>query len=185
MVAILSDAGSTVPGVTEQAGMVDEIRTERLLLRPLRESDRARSLEIQLDPRANRFTPESVTPEQAREKFTAWLTHWAHHGFGYFAIIEPETGEFLGTGGVQYRDFDGEDVLNLYYRLKPSAWGNGYATEAAAAAVDWAERSMPDNPVVISVAIGNHASIRVAERLGFTRYSQSLHHGLYSRHYRR
>ncbi|WP_344424614.1 GNAT family N-acetyltransferase [Amycolatopsis minnesotensis] len=171
--------------MTEQVGMVEEIRTPRLLLRPLRESDRARSLEIQLDPRANRFTPESVTREQAREKFTGWLTHWAHHGFGYFAIIEAETGEFLGTGGVQYRDFGGEDVLNLYYRVKPSAWGNGYATEAATAAVDWAERSMPDTPVVISVAIGNHASIRVAERLGFTRYSQSLHHGLYSRHYRR
>jgi RimJ/RimL family protein N-acetyltransferase len=161
------------------------MRTDRLLLRPLREADRRTVIEIQTDPRTNRFNPNPPDLDETVGKFEHWLSHWAEYGFGYVAVIERETGEFLGIGGLQVRDFAGEDVLNLYYRFRPSAWGKGYASEMATTVVDWAEREVPKRPVVISVAHDNVPSIRVAERLGFTDYIESQYDGTLSRHYRR
>jgi RimJ/RimL family protein N-acetyltransferase len=159
--------------------------TDRLLLRPLRESDRQTVISIQTDPRTNVFNPNPPDLDETVGKFEHWLAHWAEYGFGYLAVIERETGEFLGIGGVQVRDFAGEEVLNLYYRFQPSAWGKGYASEMAAAVVDWAEREVPKRPVVISVALSNEPSLRVVERLGFTDYVESVYDGALSRHYRR
>jgi RimJ/RimL family protein N-acetyltransferase len=162
-----------------------ELRTARLLLRPLAEADRRTVLEIQTDPRTNQFNPRPPSEAEAFSKFDHWLTHWAEYGFGYLAVIETATGAFLGIAGPQIRDFAGELMLNLYYRFHPSAWGQGFATETAAAVVDWAERELPRYPVLISVAVDNKPSIKVAERLGFTHYTESEYDGALSRHYRR
>nr|WP_245573990.1 GNAT family N-acetyltransferase [Amycolatopsis nigrescens] len=162
-----------------------EIRTERLLLRPLRESDRAEVIEIQTDPRTNRFNPDPPSVAESEQKFDQWLTHWGEYGYGYLAAVEAGTGELLGVGGVANRRFGDEEVLNLYYRFSPGAWGKGYASEMAAAVVAWAEREVPERPVVISVSVENVPSIRVAERLGFTDYTVADYFGLLSRHYRR
>ena len=80
---------------------------------------------------------------------------WAEDGFGYVAVIEAATGEFTGVGGVQLREFDGEKILNLYYRFRPEFWGRGYASEMAAAVVGWAERELPRYPVQITVGVAN------------------------------
>jgi RimJ/RimL family protein N-acetyltransferase len=162
-----------------------DIRTPRLVLRPLAEADRANVLEIQNDPRANRFNPHPPTAGETHRKFTYWLTHWREFGFGYLAVVETGSEELIGVSGVQLRDHAGEQMLNLYYRLRPSAWGHGFASEAAAATVDWAERELPQYPVIISVAVDNTPSLRVAERLGFSRYVEADYDGALSRHYRR
>jgi RimJ/RimL family protein N-acetyltransferase len=60
-------------------------------------------------------------------------------------------------------------VLNLFYRLFPSAWGAGYASEAATAAVDWARTHRPDDLVIARVRPENIASQRVAVRAGLIR----------------
>lgn len=59
-------------------------------------------------------------------------------------------------------------MLNLYYRFRPSSWGKGYASEMAAAAVSWAERTRPDQPVEVMTTTENVPSQWVAEKLGFT-----------------
>lgn len=50
----------------------------------------------------------------------------------------------------------------------PEAWGHGYATEACAAALCWFASAHPGEPVVLSAQVANVASVRVAEKLGFT-----------------
>jgi len=70
----------------------------------------------------------------------------------------------LGFGGI--RPTTDHDYLNLGYRFRPSAWGNGYATEVGLAAVDLAARVAPGLPVVALIQPANTASIRVAERIG-------------------
>ncbi|WP_158888304.1 GNAT family N-acetyltransferase [Amycolatopsis anabasis] len=162
-----------------------EIRTERLVLRPLREADRPTVLEIQTDPRTNEFNPRPPTVEETEQKFAYWLDHWRRYGFGYLVVLEAATGKVLGLGGVQVRQHAGADVLNLYYRFRPAAWGQGYASEMAAAVVDWAERELPERPVLISISVGNKPSIRVAERLGFTCFLEDMYDGALSRHYRK
>jgi len=61
------------------------------------------------------------------------------------------------------------DVLNLYYRLRPDAWGRGYATEVARTAVGLARSYMPHLPVIARTRLANIASIRTTERAGLVR----------------
>ncbi|MEU0469915.1 GNAT family N-acetyltransferase [Amycolatopsis sp. NPDC006131] len=162
-----------------------EIRTDRLLLRPLGPEDRDDVVEIQTDPRTNRYHPAPPSEEETEVKLTAWLEHWKAHGFGYLAVVPLATGAVAGIGGLQHLEFGGARLLNLYYRFRPEAWGRGYATEMARAVVDWAERELPEFPVQISVNIANEPSLRVAERLGFTAYTETFYDGAVSRHFRK
>ncbi|QFU86525.1 GNAT family N-acetyltransferase [Amycolatopsis sp. YIM 10] len=161
------------------------IHTERLILRPLRQDDRAAVVRIQSDPETNRYNADPPDADQAGKQFEYWLSHWAEHGYGYFAVVEAATGEVVGVGGVQSKEMHDEKLLNLYYRFRASSWGKGYATEMAEAAVEWAEREVPERPVVISVALINKPSRRVAEKLGFKPYSEEDYQGQRSIHYRR
>lgn len=63
----------------------------------------------------------------------------------------------------------GMRVLNLFYRFDTSAWGQGLASEAAAAIATWASRRVPDLPLIARVRPANVASQRVAIRAGPTR----------------
>ncbi|MFC4078803.1 GNAT family N-acetyltransferase [Amycolatopsis samaneae] len=162
-----------------------ELRTERLVLRPLREEDRQAMVDIHTDPRTNRFNPAPPDVATFSEVYTGWLAHWAEHGFGYLAVTEPGGTEVLGVTGVRFREFHGERVLNLAYRYRPSAWGKGYAVEAAGAVMDWCAGKLPGVPVLASITVTNKPSLRVAERLGFTDYILEDYDGAPSRHYRR
>ncbi|SDX66737.1 Protein N-acetyltransferase, RimJ/RimL family [Amycolatopsis xylanica] len=179
---ILSDIAATVLDMTIKFG---DLATARLLLRQVRETDRQAVVEIQTDPEANRFHPEPPDEQAAVKELGNWLEHWTEYGYGYVAVLEAGSDEIIGIGGIRHRRFHGRRVLNLYYRFRPSAWGKGYALETARAIVDWAERELPEFPVVISAAEVNEPSWRLAERLGFTDYVVEPYAGLMTRHYRR
>ncbi|MDR2986028.1 MAG: GNAT family N-acetyltransferase [Nocardiopsaceae bacterium] len=168
-----------------------EIVTERLVLRRFLEADRQAVVEIQCDPETNRFNPSPPDVATTHTTFDSWLAHWEEFGFGYLAVRErdrPESADgsdLIGVAGVRRREFRGEQVLNLAYRFRPSAWGKGYALESSRAAVEWAEREIPEIPVLISVNVTNVPSLRVAEKLGFTNYDEEEYDGALSRHFRR
>ena len=83
-------------------------------------------------------------------------------------------GAFIGTVTVDRRDPDrpghlrtqGNEV-EVGYLFLPTFWGNGYATEAVAVVLDWIERALPEEPVVLCTQSVNDASVRLAARLGF------------------
>ncbi|HVW40789.1 MAG TPA: GNAT family N-acetyltransferase [Amycolatopsis sp.] len=151
-----------------------ETRTGRLLLRALTEADRQTVIRIQAEARG-----------VAEAQFDSWLEDWAHFGFGYVAAIERATGELVGVGGVRLREWNGEKILNLYYRFVPTARGRGCATEMSRAVIDWADRTVPHYPVQISVDVRNVASLKVAGRLGFDTYLDVPLGGPVIRHFRR
>lgn len=166
------------------ADVLTDIETDRLRLRPLTEADRQAMVDIHTDPRTNRFNPDPPDVPRASKLFSAWLAHWAEHGFGYLAVGERGGTEVLGVCGVRMREFHGEKVLNLGYRFRPSAWGKGYAAEAGRAVLEWRACELPGVPVLASVNVANKPSLRVAERLGFTEYTEEMYDGAFSRHYR-
>lgn len=145
------------------------IRTERLVLRRVREADLPAVLEIQCDPETHRFNASPTSPEQAAAYLARWQQGWADNGIGYWAIQLAATGETIGLGGLSPKRVEGVDSLNLYYRFRPSAWGKGYAPEMARAAVDWAASAMPERPVCVGTVRDNTAAIRVATKLGMVR----------------
>jgi RimJ/RimL family protein N-acetyltransferase len=158
----------------------DIVTTERLLLRPPRETDVDAVYALHSDPVLNRFTPGGAlyTPDAARERLAEWLGHWAHDGVGYWAVERREApGAIVGFGGVRHRRIEQRSVLNLAYRLAPAWWGAGYATELARAALAFARTHVPGTPVVAIILPGNTSSLRVAERVGMQRERMIDHVG--------
>jgi len=119
-----------------------------------------------------RWVSALTAPSEAEDRYRRWDQHWQHHGFGYW-VIHPVAadGQRLSFGfcGLKLMHLHDREVLNLFYRLDPAAWGNGVATAAATAVVDWATVHLPDRPLVARVRPDNVASATVATRTGLQR----------------
>jgi ribosomal-protein-alanine N-acetyltransferase len=130
------------------------IETARLSLRPLEDEDRERLFELWSDP-VNERLLEPASPEQIRKWIE--LVRWA--------VWERETGELIGDCSLFYAEEHGE--WELAYGLRRSAWGRGYATEAARATVAHGFELHGLARIVADVDPANLASVRVLEKCGF------------------
>jgi [ribosomal protein S5]-alanine N-acetyltransferase len=149
----------------------EEILTARLSLRRPAAADIDAIHAIHRDERACLHNPSDMlaTRAEAEDLYRRWDEHWQRHGFGYWVVRRHHSREPVGFCGIKLMRLHGREVLNLFYRLDPSAWGNGLATEAAAAVVGWAAAHVPDRPLVARVRPDNAASVRVAARVGLHR----------------
>jgi ribosomal-protein-alanine N-acetyltransferase len=146
-------------------------QTARLTLRRLLPTDGPAMFAVHGDPATYRYSPARPHPDLAtsEEMLRGCLRDWETSGFGYWAVTLRQEEKIIGFGGVEYRVWRDRDVLNLYYRFTPSAWGQGYATELAQRAVSLARTYLPQWPVVARTRATNIPSIRTAERAGLIR----------------
>lgn len=147
--------------------------TARLSLRQPAQADAAAILGILSHPSVVEHNPSDLVTqlEDVEALVSRWLEHWEQHGFGNCCVFEEETGRLVGNCGVRWMTIHGDGVLNLMYRFHPSTWGRGYATEAAAALLDWAHMSLATELVVARIRPANLASQRVATKIGLLRDS--------------
>ena len=153
------------------AGQVTELASERLVLRAWRDDDRAPLADINADPRVMEHFPAPLT----REGSDAFLDdrvlpHFAEHGYGMWALERSSDGAFLGTVGLMWQTFPAPftPALEVGWRLARSAWGNGYATEAAGTALAYAFDAVGVPEVVSMTSPLNRRSRAVMRRLGMT-----------------
>jgi [ribosomal protein S5]-alanine N-acetyltransferase len=148
-----------------------ELTTERLSMRRPVIADLDAIFAITADPRTTLHNPSDaiVTRRDARELYRRWNEQWDRYNFGYWVVRRHHNDLTLGFCGLKVMPFKAGWALNLFYRLTPSAWGHGIASEAATAAVDWAERNAPAWIVIARVRPTNFASQRVALTAGLIR----------------
>ena len=140
------------------------IETGRLVLRPPQACDFDRYAELLGDAEACRFIGGCEPRAAAWRRFLQMPGAWWVQGFGMFSVIEKSSGLWLGqTGPWRPEGWPGNEIG---WSFHPQAWGHGYATEAAAAAMDWAFTELGWNDVIHCIAPDNHVSQRVARRLG-------------------
>ncbi len=153
------------------AHIFNEVDTKRLILRRLRDGDGPAMFAIHGDPATNLYNPHGPHPDLAtsEEMLRSCLDHWENFGFGIWAVTLPQQEHIIGFGGIEHLLWQQRDVLNLYYRFTPGAWGNGYATELARTAVALAQEYLSQWPVIARTRAGNIPSIRTAERAGLLR----------------
>ena len=109
-----------------------------------------------------------VTEEQAITNMQERVfSSYDVHGFGMWLVSRKQDGEAIGMAGLVKRDF--LKNVDLGYAFLPDGRGAGYATEAAAAVVDYARSRFGIKRLAAIVSPENGASIRVLERLGFKR----------------
>ena len=162
--------------------MIPTIETERLVLRPFRREDFDTYVDMWADPDVVRFIGGKPFDREATwSRFLRQAGIWHHMGFGFFAIEEKETGQFIGEAGFHElrRDLDPpiEDSLEAGWALMPIGQGWGYATEAMAAAIQWADGAFPGRRMTCIIDPDNLPSIRVAQRLGFTQLARTTYGG--------
>ena len=113
------------------------IETNRLLLRTFTEDDAALIYELNLDPNVIRYTHDPIKDlahaSEVLEKVI--IPQYALYNHGRWAVHVKATLEFLGWCGLKYRAELNE--IDLGYRFKKDFWGNGYATEAAYASINY------------------------------------------------
>lgn len=141
------------------------IETDRLFLRPLRGEDVDALVALHGDARVNRFVP-AFSHEQAVERLASVERQWAERGHGLCAVELKSSAEFIGRVGLNY--WETFDEVELGWILKAEAWGHGYATEAARACLEWGFATLDAEYFIAMIHPENTASVRVAERLGFT-----------------
>jgi len=149
----------------------EELLTARLSLRRPAAADIDAIFEIQGDPRACLHNPSDrlTRREEAQELYQRWNEQWERYGYGYWVVRRCGSDLQLGFCGIKPMELNGLKTLNLFYRFAPSAWGQGFASEAASAVAAWAARRVPDLPLIARVRPGNVASQRVAIRAGLIR----------------
>lgn len=142
--------------------------TERLRLRPFRSIDFDDYAALYSDPRVVRHlaAKKAETWDRGRSwRHLAFVVgHWQLKGFGTWAVELKDTGAFVGAVG--FSEPEGWPGFELAWALAPRWWGQGYATEAARAALDHAFAVWKKDRVVSLINPENRPSIRVAERLG-------------------
>lgn len=132
---------------------------------------------INRDPDVTRYLNRAID-DRAVEAFYAIVTeHWAMHGFGFYAVQAlrgPNAGALIGFVGVAYPTFLPAVAHRpeLGWRLARQAWGQGLATEAAAAARDDALDRLQLGSLISIIHPENARSRRVAAKLGMSIESQ-------------
>jgi RimJ/RimL family protein N-acetyltransferase len=141
------------------------IETERLRLRPGQPGDLDELVRLHEDPAVARFVG---TPgrDWLAERIGWSQEEWSQRGHGLLAILDRDSGEFLGRTGLKF--WPQFEETELGWMLQPEARGRGVATEAAAAILEWAAGRFDLPYVTAMIRPDNEPSIAVARRLGFS-----------------
>lgn len=151
------------------AGLVPELRTERLLLRGLTSADFESYAAMMADPDVTLYLGDGqpLSRADAWRQLAILIGHWSLRGFGLWAVEELSSGEFIGRIGCL--EPEGWPGFEVGYALARHAWGRGYAREGAAAALRYARQVLGRREIISLIRPQNAASIRVATSLGAIR----------------
>lgn len=147
-----------------------ELTTDRLLLRHWRESDREPFAALNANPAVMEHFPAPMTRAQSDELADRIGPALAERGWGLWALEVRATGEFIGFTGLSVPRFEAHFVpaVEVGWRLAKGAWGNGYATEAARAALAYGFGPAGLDEIVSFTSAPNERSQQVMRRIGMT-----------------
>jgi ribosomal-protein-alanine N-acetyltransferase len=150
---------------------VSELVTERLQLRQWRDSDRGVFAALNADPEVMRYFPAPLTRAQSDAFVDRIRDTIDRHGWGLWAVEDIAAHAFVGFVGLNRPGFQAHftPAIEVGWRLDRQHWGKGYATEAAAAALQYGFERLQLEEIVSFTAAINERSTRVMSRLGMNR----------------
>jgi ribosomal-protein-alanine N-acetyltransferase len=149
------------------------LETERLLLRPWKDEDLDPFADMCADPEVMRFFPDIWTRKRSALMISRSGTQLTTEGFFLSAVEVKATGEFIGFVGLNRptyaKPLPFDPCVEIGWRLKRSAWGQGYAGEAAAEWLRFGFETVGLEEIVSFTIPANLPSQRVMEKIGMIR----------------
>jgi [ribosomal protein S5]-alanine N-acetyltransferase len=140
------------------------IATERLKMAPWSEEHAEAFFELTRDDGFNAY-PITVYRQASVDAARNWIRD-ERSRLGKLAIWERKSGALVGMGGLTPWKWEGEDLVDLTYRFRQSAWGKGYGTEAAHALLEYGREVLQLRNLSATITPDNLASKKIAARLG-------------------
>lgn len=162
--------------------------TNRLIIRELAVDDIKSMYEIYQNPEVKEYIDDiDDYLEVEIEKHKAYIKNvYAFYGYGLWGVFSKEDKKLIGRCGIQNREIDEQNEVELGYLLDVNHWGYGYAIECATATLDYAFNSLELPRIVAVIDKQNKRSIRVATYIGMTMEKEIMDHNrpcyLYSIH---
>ena len=162
----------------------DTIRTERLLMRRWRETDREPFADLNADPLTMVYFPEPLDRAASDALVDRIERQFDLLGYGLWALEIARTAQFIGFTGLSPmpEDVPGAGGTEVGWRLTRHAWHRGYATEAARAALDVAFTGVGLTEIWSMTAVLNEPSQAVMRRLGMQEVARFEHPRLLEGH---
>lgn len=145
------------------------LETERLELRIPQERDLDAYVDIHEDPQVLQYLNTlGVSAGRAAgwRSIALLIGHWQLRGYGHWTVVERASGDVIGRVGLWYPE--GWPGVELGWIIRRSRWNEGFATEAARAAIDFAFGPARLTHLISMIRTDNARSIRVADKLGLT-----------------
>ncbi len=148
------------------------IETKRLLLREYTPDDFDALYEIMSDPETMAHYPAPFDEARTRRWIDWNLENYARYGFGLWAVVLKETGEFIGDCGLTLQNIDGEMLPEIGYHIHKKYWRQGFAKEAARAARDWTFLNTEYDALYSYMKYTNEGSFRTAMANGMKKVKE-------------
>ena len=117
------------------------LKTDRLILRDLQESDLQALIALNQDPEVMQYFPKPYSQAESLWLYQGIQDEVKAYGYSLWAVEEKTSQEFIGLVGLHHSDlriFAGKEAVEIGWRLRKEFWNRGYATEAAQACLDFA-----------------------------------------------
>ena len=142
--------------------------SKRLGFRNWKSTDLAAFAELNADEDVMEHFPKTLTEKETENLIQRFINHYDKNGHTYFATEIIDSGEFIGFIGLAFQEYETNftPAIDIGWRLKKSAWGNGYATEGAKRCLDFAFNDLNVKEVIATCTEKNHPSENVMKKIG-------------------
>lgn len=157
--------------------MIQYFETPRLILRDWKTQDLPAFARLNDDERVMEYFLKKLSYTETVEFYNRIQDEFRTYGLGLYAVEEKMTHAFIGYVGLHHVTFDVDFTpsIEIGWRLLPEFWDKGYATEAAAACLDYAKNELKLKEIVSFTSLLNKRSERVMQKIGMARIKEFNH----------
>ncbi|MBR9787049.1 MAG: GNAT family N-acetyltransferase [Vibrionaceae bacterium] len=156
------------------------METSRLILRQWKDEDFQPYADLCSDPHVMRYFLSTLSHQESNEQAEKIQNLIAENGWGFWAVELKSTGQFIGFVGLHKQDensgFPNAPFIEIGWRLSSDSWGQGYASEAAQRALEYAFEELDAPSVYAFTTLQNEPSQRVMLKIGMVDTKQNFNH---------
>jgi ribosomal-protein-alanine N-acetyltransferase len=151
--------------------------TQRLVFRDWKEEDLKEFRIMNKDARVMKYFTKTLTEQETDRFYNIIEDEFRNYGYGLYAVETKHNSEFIGFIGFHWANFNAEftPCIEIGWRLKYEAWGNGYATEGAKACLKYGYETLNFNKIYSFTSKINYQSESIMEKIGMVKIKEFEH----------